>query len=620
MYSYLFTNDLRISSLEKVIQTAGTLIQSNQVPKATEDKSLNNNINTLSFYFALTPHSNSTILASNGNLKRLVLNFIKKFQFPNPRTRESFQQCKSNGQMLAPMREIVKLLYLARNFSNTEGYLTEEEIRLFIFYNEAIAKRKDYNLMATYSQILKFRETGQLPQNVSNPRDEEYWKHETRQLREMLSLLEWSGCLVKDSHRWYINYSILTAKEKVEIFDILSYNSFWEGSSYDTKGYFEYMDVENEYMDMENKMKVVLNSPLQVIYYGAPGTGKSHAVNRITQGENTIRTTFHPDSDYSTFVGAYKPTMQRVERISDSGHAVTRHGTNEVVMDNRIEYSYVPQAFLKAYVEAWKKMSANPESPEPYYLVIEEINRGNCAQIFGDLFQLLDRDDTGFSSYEIHPDQDIEKWLREEAFAGTNFPAIQGLKNEVVEAVKTGRKMLLPANLHVFATMNTSDQSLFPIDSAFKRRWEWKYIPIAKGIDAETSRPLEWSVLADGKRYDWWDFLQKVNPKIAETTGSEDKKLGFFFVKADSNGIIAANRFVSKVIFYIWNDVFKDVGLDDDMFVDHNPSDSANDRLTFDKFFDAYGEPVEEKVAMLLDNLKVKRIDSNPEPATEPTE
>lgn len=285
----------------------------------------------------------------------------------------------------------------------------------------------------------------------------------------------------------------------------------------------------------------------QIIYYGAPGTGKSHSVKcEIKAWEEkgrVVRTTFHPDSDYSTFVGAYKPTTESVQRYDIYNKPMTKDG--QPVMEQIITYEFVAQAFLQAYIDAWK----NREEPE--FLIIEEINRGNCAQIFGDLFQLLDRGDDGYSEYSVRADKDLQKHLTN-AFADVvldDYPK-----------VKSGEVLILPKNLYLRATMNTSDQSLFPIDSAFKRRWDWKYVPIAKGNDNGVE--LDWVIAIDSEKYDWWAFIETVNKHIFGTTNSEDKQLGFFFCKAKGN-IIDAETFVGKVIFYLWNDVFKDYGFDD---------------------------------------------------------
>ncbi len=339
------------------------------------------------------------------------------------------------------------------------------------------------------------------------------------------------------------------------------------------------------------------NLPLQQIFYGAPGTGKSYAIEVATEGQDVIRTTFHPDSDYSTFVGAYKPTTKEIPMRDVTGKIIIENGKQ--VTENRIVYEFVSQAFLQAYVGAWEKFAANGDQPQPQYLVIEEINRGNCAQIFGDLFQLLDRNAAGFSEYPIKADADMKKQLNK-LLAGLiieNAEAINALYKgkDVVSQVLDGDVLLLPSNLYIWATMNTSDQSLFPIDSAFKRRWDWRYVRID---DAHKG----WKIEANGKRYDWWDFLERVNKLIGDTTSSEDKKLGYFFCKT-TDGIITAETFVSKVVFYLWNDVFKDYEFEGDIFVDEDKTS----KLSFDKFYitDAVGQTVvnEAKVVVFLTNL-----------------
>ena len=264
-----------------------------------------------------------------------------------------------------------------------------------------------------------------------------------------------------------------------------------------------------------------------------------------------------------------------------------------------ISYAFVPQAFLKAYIQAWKHY------PDPQYLVIEEINRGNCAQIFGDLFQLLDRNSEGFSEYPIVADSDICKYLEEHFQQDDSFASDERIEEEinalyseeyedVMSKVKSGELLLLPKNLHILATMNTSDQSLFPIDSAFKRRWEWEYVPIRNAQRG-------WVIEAAGKTWDWWTFLEQINSKIGSVTDSEDKKLGYFFVKPQDNQTISADTFVSKVIFYLWNDVFKDYGFSDKEF-----QTAAGAQMTFPMFYETevQGQRVnEELVAQFLDNI-----------------
>ena len=345
--------------------------------------------------------------------------------------------------------------------------------------------------------------------------------------------------------------------------------------------------------------------PLQQIFYGAPGTGKSHAINELTAGKDVIRTTFHPDTDYSTFVGAYKPTTKSVPVMTVIGtNAVpVNYKNGKEMMEDKIVYEYVSQAFLQAYVAAWRKYCDVQEGEEPMdeFLVIEEINRGNCAQIFGDLFQLLDRGDEGFSEYPIKADSDMKKLLEHE-FKGLEIKNKEGINalfkggKDIVAEVLTGDILLLPNNLYIWATMNTSDQSLFPIDSAFKRRWDWHYVPIS---DAGK----KWMIEVNGAQYDWWKFLEAINDKVYHATYSEDKKMGYFFCKAN-DGVISADKFVSKVIFYLWNDVFKDSEFEGDTFKDED-----GEKLSFDKFYSVENNQVkvnEKKIVKFLSNLNLE--------------
>ncbi len=388
--------------------------------------------------------------------------------------------------------------------------------------------------------------------------------------------------------------------------------------------------------------KNVVNENLQQIFYGAPGTGKSNTIKvktEMAEKEGRVfRTTFHPDSDYSTFVGAYKPTMQnrlpvytkgelinKLSEIKISGTTYPCHkfaamyweslkelNTNDIrnillscdfpesmyqeinkgiavgedlsqkADSKKIVYSFVPQTFTIAYLQAW-------QTSDPVYLIIEEINRGNCAQIFGDLFQLLDRKN-GVSEYPIDADADLGSYIAREL---ANSP-----REDFPDGVKEGKKLMLPSNLYIWATMNTSDQSLFPIDSAFKRRWDWTYIPI-------NTRKEQWNIKVGGADYSWSSFLEKINDKINEMTSSEDKQLGFYFCKPIDN-TISSEVFVNKVLFYLWNDVFKDYGFEDDIF--KFKEGEKTETLEFRKFFKTDGDIDNSKVILFLNNLKVEQI------------
>ena len=365
--------------------------------------------------------------------------------------------------------------------------------------------------------------------------------------------------------------------------------------------------------------KNIDNLSCQQIFYGAPGTGKSHRINEETEGESVIRTTFHPDSDYSTFVGAYKPTMGLLPICDERGQPM-KIGSS-VLHKEQIIYEFVDQAFLQAYVNAWKYYAQNSFAAKKQFLVIEEINRGNCAQIFGDLFQLLDRNDNGFSDYPINADKDMKKQLTK-AFNGIRIDNAESINQlyhgrDIVNEVLAGDILLLPDNLYIWATMNTSDQSLFPIDSAFKRRWEWQYMPIGKGYNKDGSE-IKWAIEGATKKYDWWSFIENINVQIAEATQSEDKKLGFFFCKATDN-LISTEKFVGKVIFYLWNDVFKNNGFEGPIFKDVDGTE-----LSFAKFYksDMKGNAIvqKDKVELFLNNLGVEEFKDGNIPSEEPVE
>jgi len=347
-------------------------------------------------------------------------------------------------------------------------------------------------------------------------------------------------------------------------------------------------------MDEPQETEIIKNNqPLQQIFYGAPGTGKSHTIEQMCSKYENYRTTFHPDTDYASFVGSYKPITIKTDVRDMAGHIVYEKG--EAVKESRIVYRYVMQAFLKAYVAAWREHQN--DEPKPVFLIVEEINRGNCAQIFGDIFQLLDRNAAGFSDYPIVADDDLAQELKEilGEFSIAKHDAINALYSggkDVVGMVKNGECLLLPNNMYIWATMNTSDQSLFPIDSAFKRRWDWNYIKIK---DAGENFKI---VFSNGNTYDWWNFVSAINDRIeGGEIQQEDKKLGYFFAKAKDK-VITPKVLLSKVLFYLYNDVFKDFGLDEDFFKDEN-----GETMSFASYFDNNGQINENRVERFVTNL-----------------
>lgn len=322
--------------------------------------------------------------------------------------------------------------------------------------------------------------------------------------------------------------------------------------------------------------------PIQQIRYGAPGTGKSFETDKITKKyPSTIRTTFHPDTDYASFVGAYKPATSERNCYGLDANGNTKYlvdlATNETLKEIQVEYKFIKQAFIKAYIKAWTLFKASYKNDtvlEPQFLVIEEINRGNCAQIFGDLFQLLDRKN-GFSEYPIIADEDIRKCLiadsieddlsfgkyglqlslRQRAAINRVYDEPGKPSRGIADKICNGEVLALPCNFYISATMNTSDQSLFPMDSAFKRRWSWRY----EAINYKDASKFNIKLGAgdNAKYYPWDEFLLRINKKIALDLHSGAKQMGNRFVKMEGD-TISEEDFINKVIFYLFTDAYKD--------------------------------------------------------------
>lgn len=333
------------------------------------------------------------------------------------------------------------------------------------------------------------------------------------------------------------------------------------------------------------------NKLLQRIYYGAPGTGKSHKAKKDTVGYKVYRTTFHPDADYASFVGSYKPIVNENGIVRDSsGHKVKDEN------DKIIEYKYVPQIFINAYIDAWRSL-LNDELPQPVCIIIEELNRGNCAQIFGDLFQLLDRNSSYYSEYSIIAQEELAAHLRKEL--GNNIERyynmirnnsdLDGTKLNIpiwdkINPSKNDIRLSLPPNLSIVCTMNTSDQSLFPMDSAFKRRWQWEYVPI---IYEKTICPdSDFTIKIDNtNQYSWLEFLEVINKKIYDITKSEDKQMGNFFVNGDGSKVVDKEQFVYKVMYYLWSEVCKDSPSAKKTLFIYEKSDGFTSEFSFTELF-----------------------------------
>lgn len=272
---------------------------------------------------------------------------------------------------------------------------------------------------------------------------------------------------------------------------------------------------------IDNKKEVLFMQ--NTILYGPTGTGKSHIIENNNL-KKTYRCMFHEEYSYFDFIGQYKPVMYTIDK--NLKNTLYDELNNAISIDREpiIAYSFIAGDFIKAYVEAYN----NPE--DQVLLIIEEINRGNSSSIFGDVFQLLDRDNNGFSKYPVITSKELSKYLKD--------------KN-----ISNYFELKIPNNLSIFATMNTSDQSLFFMDSAFKRRWNLKYIP----INYEEENLI--NVKIENTDYYWLDFIKKLNSLIAEKLESENKCIGQWFIKPVNN-FIKEDDFRNKLLHYLFFDVF----------------------------------------------------------------
>ena len=269
---------------------------------------------------------------------------------------------------------------------------------------------------------------------------------------------------------------------------------------------FNEVDIINEETLENEEIKISINKPYQRIFFGAPGTGKSHRLNEEANeyfGDNYERVTFHPNYMYSNFIGVFKPfPVKANDNISDI-----------------ITYKYVPGILLKMILRALKNPAKN------YLLIIEEINRANVSAVFGEFFQLLDRNKNGDSQYHINITEDIKLYIQEE---------LQNCEPDIKDIIipiigETYDKLILPKNLYIWATMNSADQGVMPLDTAFKRRWEFEYIGIDEGED-EISDKYYFKISQNGTTTSWNSFRKEVNNILSKCRVPEDKLMGPYFI------------------------------------------------------------------------------------------
>lgn len=531
MIHYLYTNDMRVSSLEEKAESFAKMFLTDTVPTANEDKSVNNNANTIGFYLNLINKGNSAKLAAQGDVRSVVLNFIKTFQYPNPRTKESFNNAVSDGIQIAPLREIIKILFIFYQMTSSEVYLTKEEIVNFIFYNKNIALARNYDRVKLIKEIETYRTTNVLPNNIV-PTDERVWKHQDRQITELLNVVEWSKFIEIRSNNVYLTIPQKgDDKYKSELLDIIMFDEFWDFDEADNfatlrDSYFNYCDehISSESVEFEdyNEIKCIkLDRNIQNLYFGAPGTGKSYGIDKlimecypeieIKDNPFVFKTTIYSDYSYYNFIGNIMPTSKNGE----------------------IGYDFKAGVFSQALARAFEYKD------KEIFLIVEEMSRGNIASIFGDVFQLLDRDENGNSEYSINNDL-ISKHLND-------------------KEINIGNKIYLPRNFHIIGTVNTCDQNVNVIDTAFKRRFEFIYVDVSPVYNTDGTLMNTFKFKLDDKEYEWNHLYMALNELITTKMElGEDKQIGQFFIKFNNYKNDYEQKFkavLNKLLHYLWEDV-----------------------------------------------------------------
>lgn len=556
-FYYNFTNDSRtddfIKFRENLIRTAkcveGEIINSNKTEK--------NVCGTLSFYFNIIQGGRFTKECIDGNVHNILINFIKKFQYPNPFEPGSKNKPKSSSVYkyssrnieIAPLRTIVKLIYVMSTVSKEESYLSIREIEDNIFFNADVAKNRKFNILELAQKILTQRNSSENVIENNLEKESEYencWKYHSRQLKAMLMTLQLAGCANVNDKEVRIDFNKLSNDRMVDVLEIatMSNDIFWIPDTSDwtpdirdknKKEYQNYMNSDLKCSSVQYKTGFKSKYVHNRIFFGSPGTGKSHTIEEerkelLGEGidsENYERVTFYPDYSYANFVGTYKPAPY----VKNNG-------------EQAITYTYVPGPFMRVYVNALK--SGMTDNPKPYLLIVEEINRAQVAAVFGDVFQLLDRDEDGVSEYHIQASEDVKNYLAKEL----------GGSPDLYSEIK------IPDNMFIWATMNSADQGVFPMDTAFKRRWDFAYL----GID-DNDKELhgKYVYLADDKsqKVEWNNLRKAINSFLEKEGINEDKQIGPYFISRnivvpENDDEIDRDEFIrtfkNKVIMYLFED------------------------------------------------------------------